>query len=841
MITPDTDQRVCVNSIQGAYVVVAGPGSGKSSTLVHRYLEMISKHRIPPSDILNLTFTSEAAKNMVEKVGLVGAEKVFRTFHSFALDLIMREKQHLPFKVGEFVLPSYGQDFQLLKDLMKLYPAITSFRSLREKLAEWKASNISPKQAIEDTYLDTKKNLFFYAAAYRDYEKKSREQGWLDFSSLMDETVKLLETNDEVRSRYVRKYICVDECQDTDSIQFKLLKLIYGGNIFVVGDENQCQPPGTIVDVLVSPRKGRIGSQIERVNIEDLSETNDKLVSWDHRAKRLRFGCGRRFRRATRQFDGTLLEIHSNGKKTKVTPNHFVWVKFNRQALKKKTHFVYLMWRKDLGYRVGTSTLRMACGSNQISHRGYQEQAEKMWILDVVDSGKEARTREEIYSLKYQIPERIFQDRDAARVFKSVSQYGGLKLLQEKGLVFDYPLVFWNKKNKHLTKFHGYFKTVAANVLEGLMDVPTKTNFKSAIVAKVKKVEYRGPVYSLEVEKDHTYIADGIPVGNCIYEWRSAVIGSLSNFATYFSGATTLFLGNNYRSTGAIVAFLKKIIPVDNGLASHMVSMREWGVDPTFTQYDDELQEVVHILYQINEAKDFNNTAVIARTNRQLRTFQKAAMALGIKTMILGQKDLWQKDEVKHLIDLTKKFKDSGRKAYDVMEEQMRQHNLTHIYRNAGGPNEKPPVENLADIVKLSANRGTVKEFLDWLRKLTYACEAAKSPSYEHRDKNPTLTLTTVHQAKGREYKNVFVIGCKQGMMPHKEGEILEEKRIFFVACSRAADRLHISYDGNRSEFLNDFQEEIKHHEQKHTEQQDPTPVRSTTGKASGATLLDSI
>jgi len=560
----------CVEAISGNIVTIAGPGSGKTTVLIRRYLDMISKHRIPSTDILNLTFTAEAAKNMVERVGLVGAEKVFRTFHSLALDIIMKEKEHLPFQVGEFVLPSYGQDFQLLRDLMKMYPAITTFRSLKDRIAEWKASNVSPKQAIEESWEGQvmigarRHNDFFYAAAYRDYEKKCREQGWLDFSSLMDETVKLLETNDEVRSRYVRKYICVDECQDTDVVQFRLLQLIYGGNIFVVGDENQL-----------------------------------------------------------------------------------------------------------------------------------------------------------------------------------------------------------------------------------------------------------------------------------IYEWRSAVAGNLSNFAAHFPGANTLYLGSNYRSTGAIVAFLKKIIPVDNGLASHMVSMREQGEDPTFTQYGDELQEVVHTLYQIKEADDLNNTAVIARTNRQLRTFQRAAMALGIKTMILGQKDLWQKAEVKHLIELTKTFKDSGRKAYDVMEEQMRLHNLTHIYRNAGGPNEKPPVENLADIVKLSANRGTVKEFLDWLRKLTYACEAAKSPSYEHRDKNPTLTLTTVHQAKGREYKNVFVIGCKQGMMPHKDGEILEEKRIFFVACSRAADRLKISFDTVRSEFLNDFQQEIKYHEQKQNEQQAPTPVGATIGQASGATLFN--
>jgi DNA helicase-2/ATP-dependent DNA helicase PcrA len=170
--------------------------------------------------------------------------------------------------------------------------------------------------------------------------------------------------------------------------------------------------------------------------------------------------------------------------------------------------------------------------------------------------------------------------------------------------------------------------------------------------------------------------------------------------------------------------------------------------------------------------------------------------------MILGQKDLWQTTEVKHLLGLLKPLKNSPRQAYEVMIELMQEHNLTHIYRNVGGPNEKPPVENLQDIVAMAAKRGTPDQFMDWLRKLTYACEAAKAPDYEFRDRNPILALSTVHQAKGKEWKHVFVVGVKQGLMPHKDGEWLEEKRIFFVGCSRAADTLNISYYGPRSEFL---------------------------------------
>jgi superfamily I DNA/RNA helicase len=139
--------------------------------------------------------------------------------------------------------------------------------------------------------------------------------------------------------------------------------------------------------------------------------------------------------------------------------------------------------------------------------------------------------------------------------------------------------------------------------------------------------------------------------------------------------------------------------------------------------------------------------------------------------------------------------------ATEVLIELIHNHNMTHIYHHSGGPNEPDPIENLNNIVKLAANRGTIAQFLEWLRKLIYARKS---------DKNPVLSLTTVHQAKGREWKHVFVVGCNQGLMPHKDGELLEEHRIFFVACSRAADSLHISFYGQPSQFLNEFRSQVQ-------------------------------
>ena len=182
---PNPEQQACIDAINGDYVVIAGPGSGKTATLVQRYMKILSQG-IQMSDILNLTFTNAAAAEMVGRVGLLNADQVFRTFHAFAMDLLRRERVHLPFKLIEYptatgidvpVIPVKGEKFELMKSLLNTYPAITTYRSLDDKLSEWKRSNIEPEQAKEEAY--HRGTEFWYAQAYFDYEKKCREAGWL--------------------------------------------------------------------------------------------------------------------------------------------------------------------------------------------------------------------------------------------------------------------------------------------------------------------------------------------------------------------------------------------------------------------------------------------------------------------------------------------------------------------------------------------------------------------------------------------------------------------------------------------------------------------------------------
>jgi superfamily I DNA/RNA helicase len=138
--------------------------------------------------------------------------------------------------------------------------------------------------------------------------------------------------------------------------------------------------------------------------------------------------------------------------------------------------------------------------------------------------------------------------------------------------------------------------------------------------------------------------------------------------------------------------------------------------------------------------------------------------------------------------------------AVDGLREIISNHNLYNRYRNSGDSVYSDPIENINNVVKIaSLKQRNMAEFLDHVRKITYARKSKKEKD---------LTLATVHQAKGREWVNVFIIGAEHGVIPHKDGETPEERRIFFVACSRAAKRLQISWSGNKSMFLEEYEHE---------------------------------
>jgi DNA helicase-2/ATP-dependent DNA helicase PcrA len=244
-------KTICFNPYQqavvafrGGYAVVqAAPGSGKTEVIIRRVIELI-KEGVDPKRILSLTFTNSAAKEMRERADLPEEDKIFSTFHSWALGFIKREAHSLPFKVKEdwhgnaspLCLPL--EACRILAQICRTLPDKVQWKDAQSFISLMKRRGISPGKAADHIENDGEEK---FIAAYARYEKALREKGVMDFDSIIIETANLLKNNAEVRERTQYQYVQVDEAQDTDEIQASIIKLIsqdYGNAIFV-GDTNQ--------------------------------------------------------------------------------------------------------------------------------------------------------------------------------------------------------------------------------------------------------------------------------------------------------------------------------------------------------------------------------------------------------------------------------------------------------------------------------------------------------------------------------------------------------------------------------------------------------------------------
>jgi superfamily I DNA/RNA helicase len=220
MSTFNDDQQSVIDNPDGARSVVAGPGSGKSTTMVGMIRRLLESG-VSPSDIRALTFSKEMASVLEKKLGIKG---VASTFHSLGY-LICSETERKP------VEPELR--FRLMCKLCKKWSL--DYKELDQFIARMRRTNITPIEAAMGGDYD-----YGLASAYAQYEIARREEGWMDFDSMLADAVTALE-KPTVRARWQPKYLIVDEAQDTDDCQWRMMQLMAErhGNITVVGDPGQ--------------------------------------------------------------------------------------------------------------------------------------------------------------------------------------------------------------------------------------------------------------------------------------------------------------------------------------------------------------------------------------------------------------------------------------------------------------------------------------------------------------------------------------------------------------------------------------------------------------------------
>lgn len=244
--TLNDKQKEAVFYKDGPLLILAGAGSGKTRVLTHRIAYLIEEG-VNPWNILAITFTNKAAKEMRERVNHLveyGAESIWvSTFHSMCVRILKRYIDKIGFD-NNFTIYDTDDQKTVMKEICKRINVDTKKikeRAILGEISRAKNEMISPEEYEKENASDFGKKK--YIEAYREYQKQLKKNNALDFDDLLVKTVELLRTNPDVLVYYQErfKYIMVDEYQDTNTVQFLLIRLLSGnnGNICVVGDDDQ--------------------------------------------------------------------------------------------------------------------------------------------------------------------------------------------------------------------------------------------------------------------------------------------------------------------------------------------------------------------------------------------------------------------------------------------------------------------------------------------------------------------------------------------------------------------------------------------------------------------------
>ena len=244
------EQRRAVETIEGPVLIQAGAGSGKTKTLTHRIAYLIATHKATPFNILAVTFTNKAAKEMRHRVAELCGESAdnrsfmpyMGTFHAICVRLLRQEAENIGLN-RSFVIFDESDRVSLVKQILKeqkISDKQYTPRAIASLISGAKNELVDPETYASVASTPAQK---IAAQVYPSYQRELKQAAALDFDDLIGKTVAMFEHHKVLREKWSQqfKYIMVDEYQDTNAAQYKLVKLLTNAseNICVVGDDWQ--------------------------------------------------------------------------------------------------------------------------------------------------------------------------------------------------------------------------------------------------------------------------------------------------------------------------------------------------------------------------------------------------------------------------------------------------------------------------------------------------------------------------------------------------------------------------------------------------------------------------
>ncbi|MGA2926008.1 MAG: UvrD-helicase domain-containing protein, partial [Solirubrobacteraceae bacterium] len=625
-------QREAVTHGDGPLLILAGAGSGKTRVLTHRIAYLLATGAAKPNEILAITFTNKAAGEMRDRSELLVGRRVramwVMTFHSACARMLRAHADRLGY-TRQFTIYDQADARRLIKrclDELGIDPKRFTPGAIHHQISD--AKN---KLRDADAYGHMVGSFFEQTVAdvFRSYEHELHRMNAMDFDDLLVRAVNVLELFPEVRERYATgfRHVLVDEYQDTNHAQYRWLQLLAGEhrNLMVVGDDAQCLVEGT----LVTMADGTL------YPIEDVAAGEWVLSghgSGDFRPSKV-LATHR-----SEQAEGIAITTAS-GRRIVSTPTHVHFAGYLLgHTLQLSTYTKTEVQRRRVaialcGDRRGRSPM------HRIALFG-DDEGDRRTLRDLGLSVRPARRGSDRWRF-----EAVCKD---MRTIQQLAQRIGAAL----GDVSIRPTARLGSDVDGLAGNALPF-TPASSVRPGMVMFDAQGRYD--VVDSVQRIWLDRPVYDLDVENTHNFVANGIVTHNSIYGFRGADIRNILDFEDTFPDAHVVKLEQNYRSTQTILDAANAVIRNNRAQKPKSLWTEVGQGDPIkVRELDDEHAEARFVAGELQRLTDEGASradfAVFYRTNAQSRVLEDTLVRAEIAYQVVGGTKFYERAEIKDAI-----------------------------------------------------------------------------------------------------------------------------------------------------------------------------------------------
>ncbi|EOU1807051.1 ATP-dependent DNA helicase PcrA [Clostridium perfringens] len=854
MINLNEEQQKVVNEQKNNIILLASAGTGKTNTLAERVTSIIKNGNSKPSEILCITFTNKACKEMSDRVmKIVGGDAkdiTIRTFHSFCFDVVRTYAKRNTDIFSDFTIFDEDDCREVISKLSYYYATsnLMATNMQIQKVIDFIKVERARIETLEDRVLDEYKTVIDEIFKFREekinqvctnkgnlnlnlknyikfhghelvtlYDSKLREDHALDFNDLIILTKELFKDEKVVRALKNKfKYINIDEVQDTSIIEYSIIeKLFEGNNVLICGDFFQ-----TIYSWRGSDPEMIFNKFKEKYNpIEIIFSKNYRATKNLNKASLEFLNNAFSSKVSTMYKDGILAESKEDGEKILLKETRglreearFIFDYVNKLCKNGEDLKRVCVLTRDNNYNIGLS--------EELYQIGGYEGADFEFIL--VDQFKFFRRQEvkDILAFLKLIANR-YDSLSLKRIVNRLPTGIGMKTLEdiesykykEVGIrLADYidPLVLeYGEKFSLLINEFEKENIIVFDVESTGVDVTEDEIIQIAAIKLNKKGEV--------VDKFEKFLKNKKPVKDSYYvhgfsDEMLQRIGEdkekvLKEFVEY--SKDSIIVGHN--------------VQYDINILCSELERNNLG-KPKFKTFYDTLDiyrrfypgNINYKLENLSKVYDTKHKPshdamddIIATGELLVRAINEKIKETSMERMALMSKHL------KAFTAISKKLNElfqiaESKRPYELVACVINGFNIKSMY---AGDENKEKLNRLRDLYALfrdldDKSKGNRDALLDIIR-ITGLSNGELESLIINRTKKPRIPIITVHQAKGLEFDTVFLAGIQNNTFPSymaiKEGNLAEEKRVFYVAITRAKKRLVITYNsqgkyGHRNE-----------------------------------------